>query len=95
MQKLKEKVAAEPAGTFEGATTTAPEGASIEEVHAGMRPAQPSTSSAAAGPSTAAASNAEAESSHYAAGGSLAKALKEEEEAKKRAPAPVAEGSSK
>ena len=82
MKKIKDQVEAEPAGAYTGEsstsnaqplTTTAAEGAPIEEVQAGLVP-----------PEAHASSSDRPESAHYAEGGSLAKALKEEEEEKKK-----------
>lgn len=65
MEAIKAQVEAEPPAEWNGSmTTTAPQGASIEEVRAGLAPASPSPPR---------------ESMEYAEGGSLAKALKEEE----------------
>ena len=66
MQALRDSVAADAPGEYDGPlTTTAPEGATIEEVRTGIVPASEARESD--GPAT------------YAEGGSLARALKEEE----------------
>ena len=73
-EELEAQIAADPAweppagSTSSGYTTFAPEGASLEEVRAGMEPQRPSSS---------------AGSAEYAPGGSLAKEIKKEEEAKR------------
>ena len=73
MEAIKAQVEADaPAEWHESMTTTAPEGASIEEVRAGLAPAASPTSGRS--------------SMEYAEGGSLAKALKEEGDKKGKGP---------
>ena len=78
-EAIRQQVEADPAADYvEPTTTTAPAGASLEEVRRGAEEARQARGAAAVG--SAGASGAAPESSRYAANGSLALALRKDEQ---------------